>query len=84
MNGISFSLIFLGVITKISKKSGKPYSVAKFFAQSTNDTFEFFLGDEELLVKVQALKQFLPALVYIDISSFQGEPKIKLAGVEQK
>ena len=83
MQGISFKLVFLGVMTKTGKNSGKDYSIAKFMEPATNDVFEFFVKDE-VLEKARALKQFMPAMVFIDISSFQGQPKINFVDVSQE
>lgn len=81
MRGISFRLMFLGAMTKKSNKSGNDYTVAKFMDVATNDVYEFFCK-EEMVERVKELKQFTPAVVFIDITSFQGQPKINFVGAE--
>jgi hypothetical protein len=82
MDNLSFTMVFLGAITKTGKKSGKDYTVAKFVDTKTNDVYEFFVRDE-VMEDVKKLVQFVPAVVLLSLSAFQGEAKVNFVGIGQ-
>jgi hypothetical protein len=83
MKGLKFILIFLGANLKKSDKTKSDYTIAKFVEPESKDVFEFYVGDEKLLEQVKALKDFSPVTITIDITSYQGNIKVKLADVCQ-
>jgi hypothetical protein len=77
-------MVFLGVEAKTSKKSGKGYLMGKFMDPVTSSIFEFYISGESLalVTELGQLKQFSLVGVKLEMTSYQGNIRVDIVGVQ--
>lgn len=83
---IKAPMMYLGLETKVSQKSGKSYLLVKMMEKETSSIYEFYVPSDKLAL-ITALgqqKQFTEVKCVLGMSSFNNKPQIDLDGIENK
>lgn len=77
-------MMYLGLETKSSTKTGKSYLLAKFMDIDTNSIYEFYVPADKLVLVTDLgkLKQFTEVPVLLQVSSYNNKAQIDLEGVK--
>lgn len=78
---IDTQMVFLGALTKESKKTGNNYTVAKFCHDETQDVYEFFVMNSAIAEKLEKVPKYVPSAITLKMSSFQGNTRVDLHDV---
>lgn len=80
---IQTKLMYLGLETKTSKKSGSSYLLVKLMEKETASIYEFYVPADRLalVTDVGQLQPFTEVKVGLKISSFNNKPQVDLDGV---
>lgn len=80
---INTKMLYLGLETKSSKKTGASYLLVKMMEKESSSIFEFYVPSDKLtlVTDVGQLQQFNEVGVKLKISSYNNKAQVDLEGV---